>query len=62
MKTSIKFAVLSSIALALAAGQAAAVGCGAPGLPACDLPEPSSLPMMIGAIVIAAAVARARKK
>lgn len=62
MKSTIKLLGSTAAGWLLAAGPALAAPCGAAGLPACDVPEPSSLPLLLLGGVAAAIVARAFKK
>lgn len=54
--------LLAATTLYLSTGTASASFCGADGLPACEVPEPSTAWLFIGAIGVAAAVAKFRKK
>jgi hypothetical protein len=62
MKSVLKFAGATATGLFALWGSALAEPCGAPPLPACNVPEPGSLPLVILAIAGAAVVARFLKK
>lgn len=53
---------LAGTAVYLSIGPAFAVGCGADGLPACKVPEPGTGYLILGALGVAAAIAKFRKK
>lgn len=62
MKNIASKVLLAASAFYLSIGTASASLCGAPGLPACEVPEPSTAYLFLGAIGVAAAVAKFRKK
>ncbi len=53
---------VGSTTLFLLIGNAISSECGDVGLPACDVPEPSTAYLFVGAIGVAALVAKLRKK
>lgn len=62
MKNIVTKLLLAATTVYLSISTASASFCGAPGLPACEVPEPSTAYLFIGAIGVAAAVAKFRKK
>lgn len=61
MKSTVQQLSLSAAALYLVCSDALARPCGSAGLPPCEVPEPSTVPLIVGAVVIAALVAKFRK-
>ena len=54
--------LLISTVLMINAGHAIASECGGDGLPSCDVPEPGTAYLFLGALGVAALVAKFRKK
>lgn len=62
MKATIQKLIMSATALYVVCGDALARPCGLSPLPACEVPEPSTLPLMIvAAVAVAVFVAKKRK-
>lgn len=62
MKQILTNAVLAAVAAYGVAGDALANFCGFGDYPACDVPEPSSAYLFVGAAAVAALVVKLRKK
>jgi len=62
MKTTIKLAIIGAVLSVSAANVLANPRCGNQGQPPCDLPEPSTPLLFVGAVAVAAAAAKFRKK
>lgn len=61
MKLNVQHLIASAIALFVSCGNAMANSCGAFPLDPCEVPEPGSLALIVGAIGAAALIAKFRK-